>query len=153
MSPITLQRWRGEAAVYAALALFGAAWLYFSRTIPFIANGRPGPGFAPIVLAWACMMLGAGGIALALKQCAAEPARLGERTALITVLCLLFAAFTFEPLGFLPVTVIILSALFRAVGGVPWPKAVLIACGAALVTWAVFAKALGVNLPQGVMPL
>ena len=152
MKPFSIPRWQGEAAICLCLTAFGAAWLFYSRTIPFLAEGRPGPGFAPIVLACGCVALGLAGALLALRGRGSEMISLGERTALLTAIALIITVSAFERIGFLPATVFMLASLFWVVGQIRPLKALITAAAAALLTWAVFVKALGVRLPQGIMP-
>ena len=153
MNPVEVSRWKGEAAIGLLIAAFGAAWLVMSRTIPFLTEGRPGAGFAPITLGLSCIVLGIVNMIWAYaRRAEGEKVKLGERTAALTTASLLISVLAFEPLGFVPSTLFLLASLFWVVGQVRPVRALAVAVACTFFVWLLFVKALGVGLPVGIMP-
>jgi hypothetical protein len=140
----SVERWKGDAACGVALAIVGGAVIWLSRATPLGSAGQPGPGFMPMALSAGLIVLGIG--------CAARTG-LAETGALAVVAGLASAILLLEPVGFLPVSMLFLTFLFKVLGKDSW-----LACAAQGATigggsWLVFDKLLGVQLPAGLVPL
>lgn len=70
---------------------------------------------------------------------------------LITILCVVAYILLSRPVGFIPVTTLILIVLFRLLR-LPWWQTILYAVAAALIIDFVFRSILLVPLPLGIMP-
>lgn len=154
MSLRPVPTWAGDAAVGAALAAAGVILAVMSWPIPRGEIGNPGPGFLPLVLGSALVGLGIGCALRALRgRGDAVSVSLGDRKAMVCVLALAGAALAFVPIGFLPTTTVFLATLFYVLGEIPGWKAAAFGAIAAAALWLAFDRALGVNLPAGLLPL
>lgn len=115
---------------------------------------NPGSGF---IFWWIGMLLIACGALLALIGLVAPPADpmpAGEgrwRLALGAAAAMAIYALAFEPIGFIPSTILLLTGLFVVVGGYAWPVALSLGGAAALLSWFVFARLLSSPLPPGLL--
>ena len=150
----SVERWKGDAACSVALAIVGGAVIWLSRATPLGSAGQPGPGFMPMALSAGLIVLGIGCAARAwIARAGAERTGLAETGALAVVAGLASAILLLEPVGFLPVSMLFLTFLFKVLGKDSW-----LACAAQGATigggsWLVFDKLLGVQLPAGLVPL
>jgi putative tricarboxylic transport membrane protein len=115
-------------------------------------TGGPGTRFLPVTLG--LIVAGLGG-AVALRPARGRPeaeAPPGGRLRIAaTVVGLVLYALAFERLGFGVASAIVVALLLVFYGERRWPVVVVVAVGAAGVTWAVFAWWLGVPLPPGLL--
>jgi putative tricarboxylic transport membrane protein len=150
----SVERWKGDAACGVALAIVGGTVIWLSRATPLGSAGQPGPGFMPVALSAGLIALGIGCAARAwIARAGSERTDFAETGALAVVAALAAAILLLEPIGFLPVSVLFLTVLFKALG-----KDSSLACTALGVaigggSWLVFDKLLGVQLPAGLVPL
>jgi putative tricarboxylic transport membrane protein len=141
-----------SGAIVATLGLF---MLYQSMQMSFYADGVPGPGFFPALLAAALIVLGASLVVTRLRkpQDAADRHQLPNRRQASRALSLwitaLAATLLVDPLGF-PLAMFLLVALIlfviegrRGLGAIA--TAILIP----LLAWLLFAELLLVPLPAG----
>jgi putative tricarboxylic transport membrane protein len=148
---------RSDAWSAGALALLALFALVQAAGLEIGPPTRPGPGFFPVVLAAALLVVALAILGVAWRAPAASPseAPATERTDPRKLLATLgaFAAYVmvFERFGFLLATVALLAFLFGRLGGYHW----LVALGAAVViavaAYAVFDVWLQVRLPPGVL--
>ena len=140
---------RGEAACSVVLALVGLWLAALSRRMPWFEDGVPGPGLAPAALGIALAALGFGIAAAALLRRDDRRLLLLDRDTGLAIALMVAAVAAFEHVGYLVVTFAFLLACFVWIGREPWLRAALVSAAATLFTWALFAKALGVQLPAG----
>ena len=124
-------------------ALFG----YGAFILPMGTALRMGPGYFPLLLAGALALFGIatliGGVINASPETAVEPF-FWSRVLIISIAGLIFA-FGLDPLGFplvLFLTVFVAATASRAFRLMP---TIALAAGAALVSWILFAKILGLQ--------
>lgn len=143
--------WAGEVACSLALALLGVCLAFLARRLPLVEDSVPGPGLVPMVLGLllAALAIGIGGAAL-MRRSAARVRVVDRETGLVIALLLLLIAL-FEWIGFLLATFLFLLAGFALIGREPVLRAGAVAAVATLVTWTLFVKALGVQLPAGML--
>jgi putative tricarboxylic transport membrane protein len=116
----------------------------------------PGPGLIPLGAAVLLILFSLGTMveaALTSKHKQASPIILGERSwAVFLVLVVLFLyALFMNRLGFVVATFLALTCLFRLSEGQTWRIALGASVLTTLVTYLLFAYALGVSLPQGLL--
>ena len=75
----------------------------------------------------------------------------GWRRIGITLAAMAGFALVLEPLGFLLAAFLLMVALLRAVEAQSWRRIIVIAAAAALISYLIFARFLGVPLPAGVL--
>lgn len=151
LKPLTLRAGHGEAAMAFALAALGAGMLWFGRGLELGDANLPGPGVLPRALGVLLIVLGlAAGFRALARAGASKPVAVFSPKVLLSALCLFGAVIGFESLGFLPTAVLFLSILLFGLGEVPLWRAILTGGALAVAAWALFDKALGVNLPAGV---
>jgi putative tricarboxylic transport membrane protein len=140
----------------------GLFWLalgaFVVRTGLDLGLGRvndPGSGF---ILFWIGVLTLALGAIVTLTALRAPGASLAELWAdtrwekvLFVVVLLLAFGVAFEPVGFIPCTVVLLLALMLIVDPVSPLIAVPIAVGAPIAAWALISKMLKVQLPAGIL--
>lgn len=142
---------RGEAAVGLVLAICGVGMAVLARQIPLGTVRAPGPGFTPLVMGLALAVLGVGCALRAWRLDRGEGVILGERKPLVCMAALLGCALAWTLFGFVPSSFLMLVVLFRVLAGISWRKALLTAVPAAVLTWLVFERLLGVSLPAGIV--
>jgi putative tricarboxylic transport membrane protein len=138
-----------------ALALLALAALVLSRRLDVGSVTQPGPGFFPMVLGSALLLvaviLGAG----AFRAPAATSGPAGDRIDLARLLITLgaFGAYViaFEALGFVLATVLWLAFQLGAIARYRWPIALGAGAVIALISYLLFDTWLGVRLPPGVL--
>lgn len=146
-----LEHWKGEFVIGCVL-LATAGWfgaLALDMSVGDFA--MPGPGLFPFMLA---ALLALVAVALLVRarharSTEAERVSLLPPNVLVAVGSLLIATALFENCGFLIAAMALLSFLFRALGGLTWPRAVLAGAVAAGIAWMLFVQLLGVQLPHG----
>ena len=138
-------------------------WLIFGIPVAFLSYKlglgeltRPGPGFLTF---WCGLILCGLSVLVFVRD---RIAGRGETTkgirylwstvqwskALITVLVLVAYALTFERVGFLLSTIVLLIVLFRAIDPMKWWAAIVVAVLASFVAFVVFDMAFQVQLPH-----
>ncbi|SRR6266508_1616261 len=150
--------WRdaGSSAVLGLLALFA---LIASARMDIGAITQPGPGFFPVVLSAALLLVALALLVLGLRSGAATrggaPIELPEGTeprkllGSVGVFALYIALF--EWLGFVLATAGFLSLLFGALARYRWPIAVGAGVALTIAAYLVFNTWLQVRLPHGVL--
>src|SRR3990172_1059664 len=116
-------------------------------------TGGPGTRFLPVSLGLIVAVLG-GAIALrpAPRRPREAPASPGARLRIAaTLVGLVLYALVFERLGFLISSSAFVALLLVFYGERRWPVVLVVAVGAAVATYAVFARWLGVPLPPGIL--
>jgi putative tricarboxylic transport membrane protein len=148
------QRWKGDAVCGVALAVVGGAVIWLSRATPLGSAGQPGPGFMPMALSVGLIVLGIG-CAVRAWIARAGSARIdfAEKGALAIVAGLAAAILLLEPIGFLPVSILFLTFLFKALGRDSWLSCAAQGMALGGGSWFVFDKLLGLQLPAGLVPL
>lgn len=145
-----------DALTGVVLALLGSLVVITARSFPRLAGGYPGPGLFPqllgAVLVVAGALLVAGG--LAGRRPPDRPLLGGSRrekvSALLVVAAVIFYLVAVHRLGFIVVSVLILSGLMTALG-VRARWSALIGIGATVVLYVLFARILRVPLPEGIL--
>jgi putative tricarboxylic transport membrane protein len=144
--------WR-EVASAAALVLVALVALLSAARLEVGSLTRPGPGFFPVVLATALLLVSLTLLGRAWASRDATPSAAGEALARrpwalgATVGALALYVALFERLGFVLGTAGLLTFLFGAVARYRWPVAAGTAVGLALVARLVFDRWLQVRLP------
>jgi putative tricarboxylic transport membrane protein len=138
-----------EVASAAALALVALVGLVGAVRLDVGGLTRPGPGFFPLLLSSALLIVSAVLVAGAARgrppaPVAGEGAR-GRLAATLGALILYVALF--ERVGFVTATTGLLAFLFGALGRYRWPIALGTAVTVALVARVVFDRWLSVRLP------
>jgi putative tricarboxylic transport membrane protein len=151
------------AGVFARAELWGGLfWLAIGAYVAWAGYDlglgtlhEPGSGFAlfGIGLIMAALSLGVIGPSLVTPSASLSSLWTGTRwpRVLLVIALLLAFGFSFETIGFIPGTVVLLLALMLFVDPVGWPKAWGVAVIAPLVVWFVMTKGLKVQLPAGLL--
>lgn len=116
----------------------------------------PGPGLLPFVVSVA--LIGLTALAtladLAERERPAEPEEEGERT-WDKFFCYLgglaFAALALERLGYVVTVTLVFVFILKVAERLSWPKTVVVTVATLLVCEILFVRALGVELPKGVL--
>ncbi|WP_170182183.1 tripartite tricarboxylate transporter TctB family protein [Phreatobacter stygius] len=138
----------------AATAALGALLVREGLDLGLGRPANPGSGF---IFWWIGVILIAAAGALGLIGLAAPPADpvpAGEgrwQLALAAAAAVLAYALVFQPLGFIPSTIALLTGLFVVVGRYAWPVALGLGAGTAVLSWFVFARLLSSPLPPGLL--
>ncbi len=143
------ERVMGVAAVLVGLVAAAESWRLTEDTL----TGGLGTRFLPLSLGLIVAVLG-GAIALrpSRGRAAKEPAGAGGRLRIAATLAgLVLYALVFERLGFLISSSAFVVLLLVFYGERRWPVVLAVAVGAAVATYAVFARWLGVPLPPGIL--
>ena len=143
------ERVMGVAAVLVGLGAVSESLRLAEDTL----TGGPGTRFLPVSLGLIVAVLG-GAIALrpAPRRPREAPASPGARLRIAATLAgLALYALVFERLGFLLASSAFLALLLILYGERRWLVILAVAVGAAGVTYAVFARWLGVPLPPGIL--
>jgi putative tricarboxylic transport membrane protein len=148
-----------DLAAGLVFAVFGLALLAYGASLPPMPGQRYGAGLFPILLGLCAL---GGGAALAwsgARRRAREPfvaaapwardRRLVGNFALALGLILLYVLAS-ERIGFIPLSIAMLLALFLRLG-VPFARGAVIAVVATAVIQVVFARGLRVPLPRGLL--
>lgn len=141
------------------LLIFGLIVGIYSQSFPHIPGQRYGAAVFPTAIA---IGLAACGLVLLVRGLRTSSTPLIMRTewtrkpgamlnVLVTIACVVAYILLARPVGFIPMTVLILLLLFRILR-VPWWQAVLYAIATALLADFVFRSLLLVPLPFGLMP-
>lgn len=134
------------------LLVFSLGALHQALMLPFGRVSAPAPGFSPTILAALLALLSAFALFASLRD---SDAGLESSTpmSLKKIFCNLAAlaafALVLESLGFLPTTLLLLMFTLRYVEKQSWALSVSVAFGAALVSYVVLKRLLGVPLPGG----
>jgi putative tricarboxylic transport membrane protein len=138
--------------VVAALALaLGAAALFESAKLPLGTVRNPGQGFFPwwtsVVIVFLALVL----LAQVLRSRSSADQRTPGRTATVTALLLVLAAYTLllDSLGYLICTFFLVLFMLRATNPHRWRVALGMALLTAVGSYVVFAVWLSVPLPRG----
>lgn len=151
---------RRDAWSAGVLALLAVIALVESARLDVGSPTRPGPGFFPLVLAVALLLVAVVIFAHGVRARSGDP--LGaeavpgaERVApwklVATLGALAGYVAVLETLGFALSTVGLLTFLFGALARYRWPVALGLGTATAVVTWLVFDTWLQVRLPPGVL--
>ncbi len=145
---------RGEAWSAGALALSAVFAIAQARRLEVGSVGQPGPGFFPLVLGAALLVVSVALLARAWRA-RAEPAVPHEPVArgrlAATLAALAAYVLLFERAGFVLATLGMLAFLFGVLGRYRWPLAAGVALGVTLAAWLLFDTWLHVRLPAGVL--
>ncbi len=136
----------------ALLIIFAAGFLWEARRYPFGSPGAPGPGFLPVVLGVAFLILAI--ILLIRPGRPIESALPADRAAAVrigtTVVAITLAILLFDRLGFLVVGTALMLTMLLVLDRQP-VRAVLLAPISTVLVYAVFKVWLRVPLPAGVL--
>jgi putative tricarboxylic transport membrane protein len=138
------------------LVAIGTIFCVSALRLGIAKPSAPGPGLIPFGAAVLLILFSLGTIAeaaLSSKDKQAPPVMLRERSwAVFLVLVVLFLyALFMNRLGFVVATFLALTCLFRLSEGQTWRTALGASALTTLVTYLLFAYALGVSLPQGLL--
>lgn len=144
-------QWR-EAASAAALGLLALFALVYSTRLDIGGPTRPGPGFFPLIVSAALLLVAVALVVAAARHRAptrvAPPAAPPRAWALVlAVLALAVYIALFERLGFVLSTAALLAFFFGVLARYRWPLAVGAAVAVAFTTRLVFDRWLQVRLP------
>lgn len=142
------ERVMGVAAVVVGLLAVAESFRLAEDTL----TGGPGTRFLPMTLGLIVAVLG-GAIALRPSPGAIREARAwgSHRRVAATLAGLVLYALAFERLGFLIASSAFVAFLLVLYGERRWLVVLAVAAGAAGATYSVFARALGVPLPPGLL--
>ena len=142
-----------EAASAAALALVALVGLVGAARLDVGGPTRPGPGFFPLLLSIALLVVSGVLFAGAVGRQPTAPDIVGEgarwRLAATLGALILYVAL-FERVGFVTATTGLLAFLFGALGRYRWPIAVGTAVTVAFAARVVFDRWLSVRLPPDI---
>ncbi|TWG92461.1 tripartite tricarboxylate transporter TctB family protein [Mesorhizobium sp. J18] len=141
------------------LLVFGLAVGFYAQTFPAIPGQKFGAAVFPTTIAVGFALCGLVMLIRGLRSAGAPLIMRTEWTrkpgamiaVLITILCVVAYILLSRPVGFIPVTTLILIVLFRLLR-LPWWQTILYAVAAALIIDFVFRSILLVPLPLGIMP-
>lgn len=147
---------RLEIAAAAALALLSGYILLAASRLNLGSVRVPQTGFFPRVLAVLLVLLAVIELVRALRQgpSAAAPGKIeieGWFRIGATLTIMAGFALILERLGFLLATFLLMVLLLRAIEAPRWPKAIVVALLASLISYGLFAWLLGVPLPAGIL--
>jgi putative tricarboxylic transport membrane protein len=151
-----VQARHGELTIAVVLALIAAYITWAALRMPLGTAAAPGPGLLPAALGALLLLTSLGLIVRAALQrgdLASAALRLGHRNIWITLAALAVLALAFEPAGYLVSATLFMLVLLRAFSPLDWPRSVVVALAAALLSWFFFDTLLGVALPRGVLAL
>ena len=146
-----VRSWVGESVCSLGLAVVGLWFAVVSRRLPMLEDGVPGPGLAPALLGLALIGLGLGIALAAVVRRSSEPILVLDRDTLLAIGAMLAAVIAFERVGYMASAFLFLLSSFVLIGREPWQRAGIVAAVATIVTWSLFAGALGVALPSGLL--
>ncbi|MGD9951991.1 MAG: tripartite tricarboxylate transporter TctB family protein [Burkholderiales bacterium] len=145
----------GDRLSGGILLAFAAYATYEALQLGFGSLSRPGPGFYPTLVASLLGLLACAVVGTSLRSDSGRrPVSFTGRTIdiLVTCVAIVIYAGVVERIGFLLCTFTLVLALLVAYGKVPWVRALLVAAAGTIVSYVIF-TALGIPLPQGVLPL
>lgn len=141
------------------LAVLSLAVIGYSRTLPPMPGQFVGPGVFPAVIGVGMLLAAAMLVVKGLRARASQPWVTVEAWAasprhvlhlgLIVAVILAYILFS-EKIGFLPLSIVVLAALF-AVGGVRWWVNALAAIAGTIAVYFLFLRLLRVPLPRGLL--
>jgi putative tricarboxylic transport membrane protein len=140
-----------SALLLVALGVFvvAQAWDW-----PYLTKDGPGPGFFPLWIGIALIVLAA--TLIALHAIGAAEGKTPEKTnwkgvrgVLIGWVGLMIAAALLEPAGFVASFVLLAAFLVRVVFRQSWRSTIIVSLASAAGIWLVFVKLLQVRLPAG----
>ena len=134
----------GAAAVFVAI---GAAGLYFASDLSFGTASRMGPGYFPMLLSGAILLIGliVGAKALSIEGPAVE--HIALRPLVIIVVCIVGFGVLIERVGVaIAATALVLLASYARAGARP-VESIALAIGLSIFVIGVFVYALGQPLP------
>jgi putative tricarboxylic transport membrane protein len=153
---IAFQRMRAHIPVAVILLVLAGYIFLATGDLPFGALRVPQSAFFPKILAALLAIL-----SLLVLIRPAAPLRTVEHASAIdaggwrrigvTLAAMAAFALVLEPLGFLLAAFLLMVSLLRAVEAQSWRRIIVIAAAAALLSYLVFARFLGVPLPAGVL--
>ncbi len=133
----------------------GAFVVWAGRDLGLGKINDPGSGFALFWIGVLMLALAASVLVGSLREPGASLASLWSGTrwgrVMLVVALLVAYGFAFEPIGFIPCTLVLLLVLMLFVDPVPWWQALLISSCGVVGVWAAFTKALKIQLPAGVL--
>ena len=138
------------------LVAIGTIFCVSALRLGIARPSAPGPGLIPFGAAVLLILFSLGTIveaALTSKPQKASPILLGKRSwaVFLVLVVLFFYAFVMNRLGFVVATFLALTCLFRLSEGQTWRIALGASALTTLVAYLLFAYALGVSLPQGLL--
>jgi hypothetical protein len=149
MLPRAFSERRGDMVVAGVLALTGAFFVWQAARLDLGGVGLPGPGFFPLLLGAALVVLS---IAIGIgrwRSSQGEAVELGHRDVLIAVAALMAVPLLFEPLGAAVTLGLLAAALLTLIARVRLPLAIAAAGLGMTACWYFFEVLLGVSLPAG----
>lgn len=146
--------WRCDRVVAILLLALAAGVAWECRHLPFGSISQPGPAAWPLALAALLALLSLAVFAGATASPASRELQWGERRhAFAVIMAAAFAALALETLGF-PLTMLVL--LLFLIGVIERRRllpTILVSAGIAFGTYFIFAYALKVPLPRGLLGL
>lgn len=135
--------------------LLGIFVLWTGRDLPISGEGRPGPGMLPVATAITFIVLGG---ALAVKQLVrpstdafSNPGRGGFSKVAAAFGLLVFGVVLLEPLGFILASALMLAGILLGVERKFTVASAAVILALPPVLWIVFARLLGLRLPEGLL--
>lgn len=144
-----------EIAVGFLIWIVVAGLIGFTRDLPYMQEGAPGPRFLPMLVAVILGFLNVMYFTEILFSKRAKPLTLPRLSELafpaLYVLVGVFMTVAWERLGVVPT--VLLACLFelKFLEGYPWVKSLCASVAASVTTWMLFKYILGVELPAGIL--
>jgi putative tricarboxylic transport membrane protein len=136
------------------LLAFALVVVFESSKLPIGQPSAPGPGFFPF---WTAIIMAILSLGLVVRGGAATPSHAislltGCRQALLVVVAIAIYTLLLEQLGYIVATCALLATLFL-LERQTWGMAAGASLGISVGSYWIFAKLLGLPLPQGVLPI
>ena len=144
-----------EIAVGFLIWIVVAGLIGFTRDLPYMQEGAPGPRFLPMLVAVILGFLNVTYFTEILFSKRAKPLALPSLPELVfPALYVLVGAFmtvAWERLGVVPTVLLACFFELKFLEGYPWRKSFFAGVAASVTTWMLFKYILGVELPAGIL--
>jgi len=146
----------GNIASGLALAALGVFFIVEGQDLGLGRISDPGSGFMMFWVGWILMAFSVALIVTAWR----DETRANDRSiwagrrwhkAAYVVAVMALYAWAMPTIGFVAATILFLLVLFKTVEPQSWPVALIGSAGSTAVAWLLFVKALGTQLPAGVL--
>lgn len=131
--------------------LMGALGVFGARSLPYIADGQPGSGFFPTVLAFTLLVCAAGICWLSIRSTSTSMVNMAavKKSGFFIAGLMLFSLAFPDILGFFPALIIFYILALRFSNGLPWRYAIINGCACFAILYFLFVFWLNVAMPWG----
>jgi len=143
-----------EIAVGLVLLALSAAVLVLAGKMPIGTLASPGPAVFPLGLGGTLFLVSIGLLIRALRlrgEEADQRISIGHKDVWIALIALVVLALVFELVGYLISAFLFMAVLLRSFSPLNWWRIGIGALLASSISWFLFVKLLGVNLPAGLL--